>query len=95
MIIAKKFPRMSKIYTIYRPFTRQKMAEKYPKVKAKFSIDTRTLMTPKSKYSNEFNLVFLFFFCFFLKSMFVLHNSQDSQEINLKRLLEFLILHSN
>lgn len=49
MIIAKKFPRMSKIYTIYRPFTRQKMAEKYPKVKAKFSIDTRTLMTPKSK----------------------------------------------
>ena len=71
------------------------MAKKYLRVKANISVDTRTLMTPKLKYSKEFNLVFLLLFRFYLKTMFILQNGQNSQEINLKKLLEFLILRSS
>ena len=48
MIISKTSPNIFKIFIIYRLFKQQINGKKYLRVKAKFSIDARNLMTPTS-----------------------------------------------
>ena len=83
-----KFPDISEICITYRLFKKQENGKTFYVGK-----NTKNF-NQSSKYSSQFNSLFLFFFHFYLKVMHISKIYFKSQEINPKKFYE-LILHTS